>query len=240
MLRVNWNYIKMIGLLGIVIFLYAFSTVKNIERKVSEPVIKFKGDNNLFLTHENVSKLLIQKNQSAKNKSKETLDLNELETALNSNQMVKSAQVHLSVNGILTAEIEQKKPIARVRTNASYYIDDQGTYMPLSSNYTARVPLVTGQIEKNNLANVFKIAQKVNEDEFLKKHVIEIHQTEKNTIFLKFRQYNFTVQLGSLKNLDKKIMNLKAFYNKALKEKSLNNYANVNLQFESQVVCTKI
>ncbi|PWK19131.1 cell division protein FtsQ/DivIB [Xanthomarina spongicola] len=230
----------MIGLLGIVIFLYAFSTVKNIERKVSEPVIKFKGDNNLFLTHENVSKLLIQKNQSAKNKSKETLDLNELETALNSNQMVKSAQVHLSVNGILTAEIEQKKPIARVRTNASYYIDDQGTYMPLSSNYTARVPLVTGQIEKNNLANVFKIAQKVNEDEFLKKHVIEIHQTEKNTIFLKFRQYNFTVQLGSLKNLDKKIMNLKAFYNKALKEKSLNNYANVNLQFESQVVCTKI
>nr|WP_109682130.1 cell division protein FtsQ/DivIB [Xanthomarina spongicola] len=239
-MRVNWNYIKMIGLLGIVIFLYAFSTVKNIERKVSEPVIKFKGDNNLFLTHENVSKLLIQKNQSAKNKSKETLDLNELETALNSNQMVKSAQVHLSVNGILTAEIEQKKPIARVRTNASYYIDDQGTYMPLSSNYTARVPLVTGQIEKNNLANVFKIAQKVNEDEFLKKHVIEIHQTEKNTIFLKFRQYNFTVQLGSLKNLDKKIMNLKAFYNKALKEKSLNNYANVNLQFESQVVCTKI
>lgn len=230
----------MIVLLGMVIFLYAFSTEKNTERKVSEPIIKFKGDNNLFLTHENVSKLLIQKNQSIKNKSKETLDLNDLETALNSNQMVKSAQVHLSVNGVLTAEIEQKKPIARVRTNASYYIDDQGSYMPLSSNYTARVPLVTGHIEKNNLSNVFKVAQKVNEDEFLKKHVIEIYQSENNTIFLKFRQCNFTIQLGSLKNLDKKIMNLKAFYNKALKDKSFNNYENVNLQFESQVVCTKI
>jgi cell division protein FtsQ len=230
----------MIGLLGLVIFLYAFSTTKNTERKVTEPVIKFNGDNNLFLTNENVSKLLIQNNQSVKNKSKETLDLNELETALNSNQMVKSAQVHLSVNGVLTVEIEQKKPIARVRTNASYYIDDQGSYMPLSSNFTARVPLVTGLIEKNNLANVYKMAQKIDEDEFLKTHVIEIHQSENNTIFLKFRQYNFTIQLGSLKHLDKKIMNLKAFYNKALKDKTLNSYANVNLQFDSQVVCTKI
>jgi cell division protein FtsQ len=230
----------MVFLLALVVFLYAFSSEKNSIRKVSDPIIKFKGDNNLFLTHENVSKLLIQKNESIKNKPKETLDLNVLESALNSNQMVKSAQVYMSVNGLLTVDIEQKKPIARVRTNASYYIDDQGSYMPLSSNYTARVPLVTGTVDKNNLSNVFKIAQKVNEDDFLKKHVIEIRQAENNTIFLKFRQSNFTVQLGTLKNLDKKIMNLKAFYNKALKENSLDNYAVVNLQFESQVVCTKI
>src|SRR5690606_14773683 len=181
-------------------------------RKVSDPIIKFKVDHNLFLTHEKVSKLLIVKNNIIKNKPKETLDLNVLESALNSNQMIKSAQVYMSVNGLLTVDIEQKKPIARVRTNASYYIDDQGSYMPLSSNYTARVPLVTGTVDKNNLSNVFKIAQKVNEDAFLKKHVIEIRQAENNTIFLKFRQSNFTIQLGTLKNLDKKIMNLKAFY----------------------------
>lgn len=230
----------MLFLLALVVFLYAFSSEKNSLRKVSDPIIKFKGDHNLFLTHENVSKLLIVKNNIIKNKPKETLDLNVLESALNSNQMIKSAQVYMSVNGLLTVDIEQKKPIARVRTNASYYIDDQGSYMPLSSNYTARVPLVTGTVDKNNLSNVFKIAQKVNEDAFLKKHVIEIRQAENNTIFLKFRQSNFTIQLGTLKNLDKKIMNLKAFYNKALKENTLDAYAKVNLQFESQVVCTKI
>ncbi|GGG40911.1 cell division protein FtsQ/DivIB [Bizionia arctica] len=230
----------MILLLFLVVFLYAFSSEKNALRKVSDPIIKFKGDHNLFLTHENVSKLLIQKNESIKNKPKETLDLNVLESALNSNQMVKSAQVYMSVNGLFMVDIEQKKPIARVQTNASYYIDDQGSYMPLSSNYTARVPLVTGNVEKNNLSNVFKIAQKVNEDDFLRKHVIEIRQAEKNTIALKFRQNNFTIQLGTLKNLDKKIMNLKAFYNKALKENSLDTYKTVNLEFESQVVCTKI
>src|SRR5690554_6937774 len=149
----------MVALLILVVFLYAFSSAKNMDRKVSQPIIHFKGDNNLFLTHENVSKLLIQNKESVKNKSKETLDLNDLEAALNSNQMVKSAQVYLSVNGQLTVDIEQKKPIARVRTDASFYIDDEGSYMPLSSNYTARVPLVTGNIDKNDLSNVFVVAK---------------------------------------------------------------------------------
>ena len=48
------------------------------------------------------------------------------------------------------------------------------------------------------------------------------------------------MQLGNVKNLDKKINNLKAFYQKNLKEKTLENYSKVNLQFDNQVVCTKI
>ncbi|MEO8933587.1 MAG: hypothetical protein ABI295_04705 [Xanthomarina sp.] len=238
-MRINWGYIKMFAVLFLVVFLYAFSSEKNRGRKVPTPVINFKGDNNLFLTHENVSKLLIQNTESIKNKPKEGLDLNVLESALNLNQTIKSAQVYMSVNGLLTVDVEQKTPIARVRTKTSFYIDDQGSYMPLSSNYTARVPLVSGSIDENDLSKIFVLAKKVNEDEFLKKHVVEIHQNEKDQFVLKLRKSDFTVQLGELKNLDKKIMNLKAFYNKALKDKSLDNYANINLQFESQVVCTK-
>ncbi|WP_418510931.1 cell division protein FtsQ/DivIB [Corallibacter sp.] len=226
-------------LLVLVVFLFAFASGRNNVRKISNPNVEFKGDNNLFITQEAVSKLLIQNQQEAKNTSKETLDLNDLEAALNSNPMIKSADVYVSVNGMLKAEVEQKKPIARVHSEASYYIDEQGGYMPLSSNYSARVPLVTGAVDKNNLSDVFKVAQKIQNDAFLKTHVIEVYQDESKGIFLKLRQYRFTVQLGNLNNLDKKINNLKAFYKKALKDKKLNAYSNVNLKFDSQVVCTK-
>ncbi len=239
-MRVNWNYIKMVALLGLVVFLFAFSSSRNAVRKVSVPNIHFEGDDNLFITHETVSKLLIQNQQGIKNMPKETLDLNQLESALNSNPMIKSAEVYMNINGALLAEIEQKKPIARVSANASYYIDDQGFYMPLSTNYTARVPLVTGQIEKNNLETVFTMARKIYNDEFLRKNVIEIHQNSDKTIYLKLRQCNFEVLVGNVSYLDKKINNLKAFYKKTLKEKTLNNYSKVNLQFDNQVVCTKI
>jgi len=46
-------------------------------------------------------------------------------------------------------------------------------------------------------------------------------------------------ELAQQENLDKKISNLKAFYQKAKKDKTLYKYSKVNLQFENQVVCTK-
>jgi cell division protein FtsQ len=221
------------------VFLFAFSSVRNSSRKVSATEIKFIGEDNLFITHETVSKLLIQNQQSVTNKHKEIIDLNRLENALTANPMIKEAQVFIDVDGKITAEIEQKKPLARVSTNASYYLDDTGSHMPLSTNYTARVPLITGTVYKNELTNVFTIAKKVQEDDFLKKHVVEIHQNDNKSIDLKFRLHDFSIHLGSLKSLDKKINNLKAFYQKAMRDNSLNDYSVVNLKFDNQVICTK-
>ena len=230
----------MVVLFCLVVFLFAFASERNNARLVTEPAITFTGEDNLFVTNETVSKLLTQNYGGTQNVAKETLDLNKLENVLKSNPMIKSAEVYVAVNGTLNAEIKQKTPIARVSTNASYYIDDRGLYMPLSNNYSARVPLVTGVVEKNNLENIFKIATKIREDENLKMNVIEIHQNANNRLFLKLRQCKFLVQLGDLDLLDKKINNLKAFYQKNIKEKTLDNYSKVNLQFDNQVVCTKI
>lgn len=238
-MRVNYNYIKISVLLILVIFLFAFSSFRNSARKVSAPNIEFIGEENLFVTNETVSKLLIQNQQSVTNKPKEIIDLNELENTLNSNPMIKEAQVFINVDGTLTAEIIQKKPIARISTNASYYVDDEGKDMPLSTNYSARVPLVTGFVNKKELYNVTVVAKKIQSDEFLKSHVVEIHQNENRSIDLRFRKNDFKVQLGSIKQLDKKINNLKAFYQKAMRDNTLNSYSVVNLRFDKQVICTK-
>jgi len=239
MIKVNYNYIKIIGLFVVVIFLFAFSNERNKTRIVGEPNIKFLGENKLFITDVNVSKLLIQNLEPVSKQPKEIIDLNKLEFALNSNPMIKQAEVFMSVNGRLSAEIEQKRPIARVHTKASYYIDDEGGSMPLSYNYAARVPLVTGNIEKNKLETVFQFAKIVDEDDFLKKHIIEIRQNDDNTIDFKIRKSDFTVHVGTLNQLEKKLNNFKAFYQKALKDQILDNYTLVNLKFDKQVICTK-
>jgi cell division protein FtsQ len=226
-------------LLLLVSLLFAFSSIRNNERKVQNIRVNFIGEDNLFITETMVNKLLIQNKEELTNVAKEILDLNELEMILKSNPMIKTAQVYLTVNGEVRADVIQRKPIARVRTNASYYIDNEGKFMPLSSNYTARVPLVTGFIKKNDLSNVFKIANKIYYDEFLKTHIVEIHQRQDGTILLNTRVLDFEILIGNLYGLDKKISNLKAFYQKSMNDKSLNKYSKVNLQFDNQVVCTK-
>ncbi len=239
-MKINWNYIKMVILLIVVVSLYAFTSVRNNARKVSTPKIEFIGEKNLFITQQAVSKLLIQNQGRVTSVRKEALDLNVLEATLNSNPMIESAEVFVSVNGEFSARVKQKKPIARVSNAGSYYIDSKGGYMPLSKNYTERVPLVTGQINKKDLDNVFVIANKIYNDEFLRTNVVEIHQNADKSIDLRMRQCSFKVQLGNLKHLDKKINNLKAFYQKATKDRTLDKYGKVNLQFENQVVCTKV
>lgn len=234
------KYIKLLLISGFALFLYAFSNHRNQARKVTKPQVQFLGESNLFITQEAVSKLLIQNQSTVGNASKEILDLNKLETALNANPTIQSAQVYVTVNGQLKAEVYQKKPIARVQTKpVAYYVDNAGGYMPLSSNHAARVPMVTGFVKKDSLQNIYQVAKKIANDAFLKKHVIEIMQEPNHSISLKLRNANFVVSLGGLKQLDKKINNLKVFYKKALKENKLQQYSKVNLQFDNQVVCTK-
>ena len=50
----------------------------------------------------------------------------------------------------------------------------------------------------------------------------------------------FVVNLGGVDKLDEKFNNFKAFYTKANKDKTLGNYNMVSLEFNNQVVCTKI
>lgn len=239
-MKINWNFIKILALLTIVVFLYVFALKRNNKRKVAEPSIEFIDEQKPFITHRTVSKLLIQNQEGVTSVPKETLDLNNLEQALNNHKIIEKAEIFLSVKGDFLVKIKQKKPIARVSKSDAYYIDSKGEVMPLSKNYTARVPLVTGSVKKNDLGVVYDIASKIINDEFLKTNVVEIHQNKDKSINLKLRQCQFIVQLGDLRHLDKKINNLKAFLNKAIKDKSLGKYSKVNLQFENQVVCTKV
>lgn len=239
-MKINYNYIKFSLLAVFLVTICSFSTSKNNKRVVGKPNVEFLGDNNLFITSETVSNLLIQSQAKAKNDTKEALDLNGLEQSLTSNPMISNAEVYVNAEGNLKAIVKQKQPIARVIGKEQFYIDSKGGFMPLSKNYTERVPFVTGSIKKEALQNVFDIATYIKNDDFLKKQVVEINQDENNKISLILRQANFKVQLGDLENLDKKINNLKAFFIKASRDNVLSQYKTVNLQFDNQVVCTKV
>jgi cell division protein FtsQ len=238
-MRINWNFLKGVLLLGLVVFLYAFSSHKNNSRPVTKVAVQFIGNENVYITTDMVNKLLIQNQEQLYKLPKDNLDLKEMEILLESNDMIKSAQVYLTVNGEVRTKIEQKQPIARVYSDTIFYIDEEGLWMPLSPQHSARVPLVTGVVDKEDLEAVYTMALKVYTDPLLKAYITAIHQNENKEISLKMRLLEFEVIVGTLENLDEKMNNLKAFYQKAKKDNVLDIYKSVNLQFDSQVVCTK-
>ncbi|MBS9462256.1 hypothetical protein KIM67_07530 [Flagellimonas sp. 389] len=239
-MRVNWNYIKLSFLSVAIMGLYGFADYRSKNKKVNAISINFLGDNSLYITETAVNKLLIQNYGPLKNRTKEELVLNTIEEVILSNDMVKNAQVYLTVNGELISKIVQRKPIGRIEGVSKFYLDDLGERMPLSKNHSARVPIITGKITGNSLEDAYTILNYINEDDFLRKNVIGIHIEEEGKYQLRFRLENFVVNLGGVDNLNEKFKNFMAFYAKAAKDNSLENYAIVSLEFDNQVVCTKI
>ncbi|ASV31149.1 cell division protein FtsQ/DivIB [Maribacter cobaltidurans] len=239
-MRINWNVLKIVALMLVIMGLYAFSNNRNRNKNVVSSRVEFLGDQNLYITEGAVNKLLIQNYGRLENVPKEKLVLNTIEKALEANEMVKSAQVYITIDGKLTSKIVQRKPIGRIEGNSKFYLDDEGKRMPFSSNYSARVPIITGDITGKSLEDVYKILEFINKDDFLRKNVIGIHIKAEDDYQLKFRLNQFVVNLGDIENLEAKFSNFKAFYAKANKDKTLEDFAVVSLEFNNQVVCTKI
>lgn len=239
-MHVNWNKWKLIGLCVCITGLYAFTDVRSSRRTVDGIRVSFTGPDALYLTEDAVNKLLIQNYGSLRSVPKEAIVLNTIESVLRGHDMVKSAQVFLTVNGELNAKITQRHPLGRVAGARHFYLDDQGKQMPLSPNHSARVPIITGKITGKSLEDVYEILKYINEDPFLSKNVIGIHVAAEDDYELKFRLEQFVVRLGDVEDLDQKFDNFKAFYAKAALDKTLAQYQMVTLEFDNQVVCTKI
>lgn len=239
-MRINWNILKLLILSICITALYGFSNLRNEKRKIEKISFHFSGENNVYLTESTVNKLLIQNYGSLINQPKERVDLNTIEKLIQANDMVRDAQVFLTVNGELRSIIEQRQPIGRVEGTKKYYLDKDGKAMPLSRLHSARVPIITGHITGETLEDAYTILNYINADEFLRKNVIGIHIEDTGNYQLKFRVNSFVVNLGDVNNLEEKFNNFKAFYAKAIKDESLNNYQIVSLEFNDQVVCTKI
>tara|TARA_R110002072_G_scaffold300571_3_gene478335 strand:- start:8583 stop:9299 length:717 start_codon:yes stop_codon:yes gene_type:complete len=237
-MKINWDYIKL-GLLTLFVgFLFAFSSKRNAQRFLVSKEVIFLEDDNHFISYPTVNKLLIQNNEEVTSIAKEILDLNEMEARLNNNPMISKAEVFVTVDGVLGAKIIQRKPIARVAASTPFYIDESGMEMPLSDEYAARVPIITGKII-TNYKSLKPLLLKLKEDNFLKNHIVGIHIEQDDELIFYLRVYDFKVEFGKPVNIDKKFQNFKAFYQKTLKDSTITDYSLVNLKLDNQVVGTK-
>lgn len=220
--------------------LFGFVNYRNLERKINDIQIEFEEEDNLFITSETVNKLLTQNLEQTENQTKENLFLKVIEKSLLENVMIENVEVYVTIEGVLKAKVLQRSPIARILVNNNaYYLDRSGKKMPLSSEYSARVPIVTGVKSDKDLKLIYKMCNTVLKDEFMKKQIIGINVVN-NELRLRTRIGSQVILFGDLSRSNSKVRKLKAFYQKVIKESTLKKYSRIDLRFKNQVVCQKI
>lgn len=238
---IKWSDVRILLICGLLLFLYSFTNKRSNEREVSGISVVFKESEEHFVTTEEIRNLVKNKFPKISEINRSVLDLNNLEKNVLKNELIRNADVYLTVDNKLIVDIWQKKAIGRVVDgDKNYYLDELGKKMPLSSNFSDRVPMVQGTVKANNEREIKEILELINKDDFLKEDITGIIIEPKGTLMLVSRTNRFDILFGGFDEKELKLQNYKAFV-QYLRRSNVEQdvYKYINLKFTQQVVCTK-
>ena len=228
---------KLLIMFFLVIFLTAFSMVKNGERKIDFNSINYLDSNFKFISEESVNKLLKQSDSISLKLIKRDLNLKSLERIINENAFIDSAEISLRLDGQIGVEIVEKEPVFRV-LNGNYYVDLNGNKMPLSKNYSQRVPLIMSKVDSAKLEDLGLLGTYFKKDNFLNDHIIGLEIIKDEYIF-HINNFSYLIKMKDLNGYKNRFNNYKIFYKAVLNDSILGKISSINLNFKNQVIVQK-
>jgi cell division protein FtsQ len=135
-----------------IIIVLIFTGAKSSNVKVEKVSVVIENqDINRFVSDKDIIHILKNENLKVTGVLLDSLNIFRIEEALVHHTSIKHANVYRNPNGELGVKIEQRLPVLRVinKQQESYYIDAEGTVMPLSTRYTAHVIIANGHINES-------------------------------------------------------------------------------------------
>ena len=177
------------------------------------------------------------------------LDTRRIENIVKTHNFVREGIAYKSWKGYLKITILPRRPIARIiyPNHKSQYVDEDGTLLPLSDQYTARVLLV--EVEqllrgiKQNLREhaygvvLLALLNYIDCDPFWRAQIAYMHIDAKGKIFMHTQISKQRVEFGFPEAVGEKLVKLKLFYKQIIPYKGWNTYKRVNIEFDNQIVC---
>lgn len=179
------------------------------------------------------------------------LYVDKVEKALEENEFIKNADVFVNARNIVNIIITQNKPVLRIIDNKgmSYYLDEWGGKIPVSSHYTARLMVATGNIPAFNsgfleqdehvIKDLHLLSAKIRADEFLTSLIEQIYVSKQSGYVLIPKVGKQKIVFGFYDNVDDKLFRLKTFYTDGMPYEGWTKYKRIDLRYDGQVVCKK-
>ena len=235
-MRFNWSKILLVFVFLFSIGILYASNYFNNNRLIKDIDVVIQSNSSFYISTDSIKNSIKRYIYT----TKDSISITKIEDELDKNIFVEKSQVYTTVGNKLFVNVKQKEPVARVITNDSiFYLDKNSNFMSLSKLHSADVPIIFGFNQFSDLDYLTKVSLMIRDDKFLNQNITQIIINDNQEINLKLSGLNTFIELGHNNKLEKKIQNLKAFYNRAIRKNDMEKYKKVNLQFENQVVAVK-
>jgi cell division protein FtsQ len=228
---------------------------------VSELVIDVVGGEGMhFIDEQAVRQEVIANGTPVMGAPLGALDARNIEERLRNIPCVADAEVYHTLEGTLHVDVEQRQPVVRVLNSdgSSFYIDEEGWTMPTSTNYTARVLVVTGWLTEPGAVNgvrsvyesdslqqhfrsdeIHRLALFIRRDPLWNALIDQVVVNADGEFELVPRVGSQRILLGDGSALEQRFEKLRLFYRDGMPKADWRRYAKIDLRFADQIVCTK-
>lgn len=204
---------------------------------------------NHFLDQADILHLMQWKHENMKGTGIDKLNFRQLEMRIKKDPFISDAQIYSDLKGNVMVNVELRRPVARIvrADGPDGYIAEDGTIMPVSEKFTARVVLITGAFIRELLKvrnvneleeglRLFEMVQTIRRDEFWNAQVTQLDVDAKGKVTLLTQVGDETIEFGAADDVERKFNKLKIFYKEIIPRVGWNKYDRVNLEYEGQIV----
>lgn len=168
---------------------------------------------------------------------------------IRAHRFVKEVVAYKNWKGDLRIKILPRRPLARIvyADQHSRYVDEDGTLLPLSDRYTARVLLIESERlpssneqklqDQAHGAALLALLSTIDSDPFWRDQIVYMHINEKGRLVMYMQIGKQYVEFGRLEATEDKLARLALFYKEIAPYKGWNTYRRVNVEFDNQIIC---
>ena len=255
-MAINKNHIKKIFLTltwSVVAVLCVWLLVAAVGRQqgdvCKEVVINVNGNgSNFFIDKKDVLQIInAQNGGTTVGKKLAGINLRQLETELRKDTWVKEVQIYFDNNKKLNVWLEERMPVARIFTTTqnSFYIDSSLNLLPLSTKFSARLPVFTNfpgeknglsKADSNLLKQIKTLSTAIATDDYIMAMIDQVDINAAHQFEMIPKIGNQVILFGDAENVKQKFDKLKVFYRGVITKVGWSKYSSINLQYKDQVV----
>ena len=214
-----------------------FFNLKNTSDKLifNEKNIQFSSNN--FINNDSIKIKLSDNYKSLDSLNADIETVYEIEQIITRIPFVKKANVYMTVNSELNIRVQEKKPVLNLY-NSDYLLSENGQLIPKIDSLNIDLISFFREIDSTIYTNLSNLSKMIIKDDYLKDHIKYIY-SDSLSFYLSVNRFNYNIELGSLENISKKLINYKAFIASIMDDEILNKYSHLNLKFNKQVIAQK-
>ena len=237
---------------GITVFLLvAAIKSKDAKRCKGIEIVIHGVSNNFFVDKKDIQDAItVSEKVNPVGKSIGSFNLKKMETELEKDVWIKSAELFFDNNEKLQVVVYEREPIARVFTAAgtTFYIDNELAMLPLSDKFSARLPVFTGfpsdktvlsKADSSLLNGIKTVSLAIQKDSFCMAMIEQIDITPQRSFEMIPKIGNQLIVFGDASDVEIKLNKLKLFYKEVMVNAGWSNYSVINIAYKNQVVARK-